>query len=128
MRPAIASLILACVVSALPIAAAARPHHARRPAVVAARPPLPLLRLAPVADGGADEREASVARIGPRAIAGDRIPVSAIGHFGHGGAASIGYESGAAASLIGAHELNAAFSSQPFSPGGVVGGGVNLPF
>ncbi len=63
-----------------------------------------------------------------RPIAGDRIPTRAVGHFSRGGFASIGYEPGATTSLVGAHELNAALSSQPTTMGGVVGGGVSIQF
>ena len=87
-----------------------------------------MLRLQPVSFDQAQSRATSDFEFAPGEIARDRIPISAADHFAHGGVASIGYEPGAARSVLGAHELNAAFSSQPMAFGGMVGGGVSLHF
>jgi hypothetical protein len=58
----------------------------------------------------------------------DHIPLGASDHFSRSGVASIGYQPGAVSPLVEAHELNAAFSSQPTTIGGVVGAGVSIHF
>ncbi len=116
------------IAGAFPAWASARPHHDRPLAAHRAAPSPVAPRLRPIAFDAPEHGEPSKVRFAPDQIAGDRIPTRAFDRFGRGGVASIGYEPGAARPLVGAHELNAAFSSQPATIGGILGGGVSLYF
>jgi hypothetical protein len=128
MKKQLAFLSAAAIAAALPAWASARPHHAHRAALSRTAAAPAALRLQPIAFNPSDNRDRSSFQFTRDDIARDRIPTRAVNHFGDGGAASIGYQPGSTRSLIGAHELNAAFSSQPTAFGGVVGGGVSLQF
>jgi len=127
----VAVITLACLVGACPIGASAKPRHARSSHVLAYREaPTPfVLHVQSISY----DRQANRAQAGREFVPGpigaaDRIPLGAADHFGRGGVASIGYQTGASRSPIEAHELNAAFSSQPIGFGGAVGGDVSLNF
>ena len=126
MRKPFAILTVACFAGACP-PCGARPHHAHH-AVARVAPAPTALRIQPISYDGLDYRASSNLQFFPRAIAGDRLPVRAADKFGHGGVVSVGYEPGAGTPLVEAHELNAAFSSQPTPIGGLVGGNVSLHF
>jgi hypothetical protein len=128
MKKQLAFLPSAFILVAFPVLANARPHHGHH--ALAARPAASpvALRLQPIAFDPTQNGGSARFEFAPDQIARDRIPMSASDHFGRGGVASVGYEPGVARSLVGAHELNAAFSSQSMAFGGMVGGGVSLHF
>lgn len=128
MKKQLVFLSAAVIAASVPACAGARPHHAHRPLLPRTSAAPAALHLQPISFEPSEHRDRSSFLFTRDEIARDRIPTRAINHFGDGGAASIGYQPASTRSLIGAHELNAAFSSRPTSFGGVVGGGVSLQF
>ncbi len=128
MKKQLVFLSAAVIAGALPAWASARSHHAHRAALARAAAPPAALHLQPITFDPSQDRDRSSFQFTRDDIARDRIPTRAVNHFGDGGAASIGYQPGSNRSLVGAHELNAAFASRPTAFGGVVGGGVSLQF
>ena len=128
MKKQLVFLSAVVLAGAVPLWASARPHHARHVVAHLAAPSRAPLRLQPISYDPSDHREAADFPFAADQIARDRIPTRASNPFGRGGVASIGYEPGSTRPPVGAHEINAAFSSQPMAFGGVVGGGVSLNF